>query len=132
MTESKPWATNGFMGVYRFLDRIWRIISERKIEDIEPGKDIDRLTHKTVKKVTEDTETLNFNTAISQMMVLVKKAKEKGIGVLGPVVPPTKENIKEAIEDGYTMIILGNDMWHFQKALKELVKNEVEEVKKEL
>ena len=61
---------------------------------------------------------------------LVGKAKEKGIGVLGPVVPPTKENLKEAIEDGYTMIILGNDMWHFQKALRELVKDEVDEVRK--
>ena len=61
---------------------------------------------------------------------LVGKAKEKGMGVLGPVVPPTKENLKEAIEDGYTMIILGNDMWHFQKALRELVKDEVDEVRK--
>ena len=63
--------------------------------------------------------------------VLVEKAKAKGIGVLGPVVPPTKENIREAIADGYNMIILGNDMWHFQKALKELVANEVEEVRKD-
>ncbi len=62
--------------------------------------------------------------------VLVKKAREKGLGVLGPVVPPTKENLKEAIEDGYNMIILGNDMWHFQKALRELVKDQVEEVRK--
>ena len=61
---------------------------------------------------------------------LVAKAKEKNIGVLGPVVPPTKENLREAIEDGYTMIILGNDMWHFQKALRDLVKNEVDEVRK--
>ena len=61
---------------------------------------------------------------------LVSKAKEKGIGVLGPVVPPTKENLKEAIADGYTMIILGNDMWHFQKSLRELVQNEVDEVRK--
>ena len=61
---------------------------------------------------------------------LVAKAKEKKIGVLGPVVPPTKENLREAIEDGYTMIILGNDMWHFQKALRDLVKNEVDEVRK--
>ena len=36
-----------------------------------------------------------------------------------------------AIADGYNMIILGNDMWHFQKALKELVANEVEEVRKD-
>ena len=68
--------------------------------------------------------------ASSGQLPLCLKAKEKGIGVLGPVVPPTKENLKEAIKDGYTMIILGNDMWHFQKALRELVKDEVDEVRK--
>ena len=52
---------------------------------------------------------------------LVKAAKAKGIGVLGPVVPPTKENLENAVKDGYDMIIVGNDMWHFQKALKEVV-----------
>ena len=64
--------------------------------------------------------------------VLVEKCKAKGIGVLGPVVPPTKENLKNAIADGYTMIILGNDMWHFQKALKELVSDAVEPVREEM
>ena len=61
--------------------------------------------------------------------LLVKKCKEKGIGVLGPVVPPTPENLRKNIEAGYSMIILGNDMWHFQKALKELVANSVEPVR---
>ena len=63
--------------------------------------------------------------------VLVEKCKAKGLGVLGPVVPPTKENIDKAIADGYNMIILGNDMWHFQKALKELVSGAVEPVRAE-
>lgn len=63
--------------------------------------------------------------------LLVKKCKEKGIGVLGPVVPPTPENLRKNIEAGYSMIILGNDMWHFQKALKELVANSVEPVRNE-
>ena len=63
---------------------------------------------------------------------LVAKCRAKGLGVLGPVVPPTQENLKQAIADGYNMIILGNDMWHFQKALKELVSQQVEPVRKEL
>lgn len=61
--------------------------------------------------------------------ILVEKAKEKGIGVLGPVIPPTKENLENAIAEGYNMIIVGNDMWHFQKALKELVTENVEPVR---
>ena len=62
---------------------------------------------------------------------LVEKCRAKGIGVLGPVVPPTRENLEKAIAEGYTMIILGNDMWHFQKALKELVHDHVEQVRNE-
>ena len=73
LKESKPWATNGFIGVYRFLDRIWRIATEKRIEDVELQKDIDKLMHKTIKKVTEDTASLSFNTAISQMMVFVNE-----------------------------------------------------------
>ncbi len=70
LTESKPWATAGFMGVYRFLEKVWKIISEKKIVDTEPDKELDRLMNKTIRKVTKDTESLSFNTAISQMMVL--------------------------------------------------------------
>ena len=107
LTESKPWATNGFMGVYRFLDRIWRILTEKELVDAEPAKDLDKLTHKTVKKVTEDTETLNFNTAISQMMVLVneinkldsvpKKTMETLALLLSPYTPHLAEEMWEML-----------------------------------
>ena len=73
LTMSKPWSTQGTIGVYRFLDRIWRIASEKRIEDVAIPVELEKLVHKTVRKVTIDTETLNFNTAISQMMVLVNE-----------------------------------------------------------
>jgi 4-hydroxy-2-oxoheptanedioate aldolase len=62
---------------------------------------------------------------------LVKKAKEKGLGRLGPVVPPTGENVKKAVEDGYNMLILGNDMWHFKKALKEMMAGSIDPLRTE-
>jgi len=61
--------------------------------------------------------------------VLVEKAKAKGIGRLGPVVPPTKENLEKAINDGYNMIIVGNDMWHFQNALKAMMNTSINPIK---
>ena len=64
--------------------------------------------------------------------ILVKKARAKGIGVLGPVVPPTKENLEQAVKDGYNMIIVGNDMWHFQKGLKEMMADAVEPARNNL
>ncbi len=68
---SKPWATAGLVGVSRFLERLWAI-GEKPVSDAAPGPElaaIIRLLHKTVKKVSHDTDTLNFNTAISAMMV---------------------------------------------------------------
>ena len=103
LRESKPWATNGFIGVYRFLDRIWRIATEKKIEEIEMPKDLDKLMHKTIKKVSEDTANLSFNTAISQMMVFVnelnrlevvpKKAMETLTLLLSPYTPHLSEEL---------------------------------------
>jgi len=68
---SKPWSTSGLSGVYRFLDRVWRLGDDRTILDEAPSKDLLKKLHKTIKKVTEDTSSLSFNTAISAMMVLV-------------------------------------------------------------
>ena len=70
---SKPWSTQGTIGVYRFLDRIWRIATEKKIEDIPMNEDMLKLLNRTVKKVSQDTASLNFNTAISQMMTFVNE-----------------------------------------------------------
>ena len=71
---SKPWMTAGLVGVTRFLDRVWSIhekaVDTAAAEGVaEIPREIIRLLHKTVKKVSADTATLNFNTAISQMMV---------------------------------------------------------------
>ncbi len=65
---SKPWSTAGLVGVSRFLERLWAI-SERPIVDEPISADLEKLLHKTIKKVSNDTSTLNFNTAISQMMI---------------------------------------------------------------
>jgi leucyl-tRNA synthetase len=65
---SKPWSTAGLIGVSRFLDRIWAI-GEKVTKDNSQHDAPLRLLHKTIKKVTRDTESLNFNTAISAMMI---------------------------------------------------------------
>jgi leucyl-tRNA synthetase len=74
---SKPWSTSGISGVHRFLDRVWRL-SERQLTDDPPPAELLRTLHKTIRKVTDDTGSLAFNTAIAQMMICVNEMfKEK-------------------------------------------------------
>ncbi|WP_461246810.1 leucine--tRNA ligase [Treponema sp. R6D11] len=71
---SKPWNMAGVTGVSRFLERLWAI-SEKPVSEATPGSEqaggaeLQKLLHRTIEKVTKDTATLNFNTAISAMMI---------------------------------------------------------------
>jgi leucyl-tRNA synthetase len=65
---TKPWLTAGLVGVSRFLERLW-LIGEKPCNAEVPTEEHTRLLHKTIRKVSHDTETFNFNTAISAMMV---------------------------------------------------------------
>jgi leucyl-tRNA synthetase len=69
---TKPWSTKGLTGVHRFLDRLWRL-SQREICEEESPRHLKKLLHKTIKKVTEDTAQMEFNTAIAQMMIYVNE-----------------------------------------------------------
>ena len=80
LEDSKPWSDTGIEGARKFLDRFYRLFSDiSKISDT-PNFNLEKEYHKTVKKVTTDYENLNFNTAISQIMIFVNAAyKEKNI-----------------------------------------------------
>ena len=75
----KPWNTLGVEGVSRFLRKSWRMIIDAEVkDDIELNRKQLALLHQTIKKVTDDLATLNFNTAISQLMIFVNEfSKEK-------------------------------------------------------
>ena len=78
LTMSKPWNTQGIIGIHRFLEKVWSL-SEKPLSDIDiTGHLTDeklvalrKSFAQTISKVTNDTKTLNFNTAISQMMIFV-------------------------------------------------------------
>lgn len=81
LEQMKPWSMTGVEGVSRFLARVWRLVMEENqagewqlgpvSDQVEPDKAQLKVIHATIKKVTEDIESLSFNTAISQMMVFV-------------------------------------------------------------
>jgi len=81
LEQTKPWSMKGVEGVSRFLARVWRLMMEENqagqwilsnaVQEVEPQKSELKVLHATIKKVTGDIEALSFNTAISQMMILV-------------------------------------------------------------
>ena len=75
---SKPWSDQGVEGARKFLNRVWTFFTEP--ENLVDGEipALEKVYHKTVKKVTEDFEKLAFNTAISQMMIFVNAIYKEG------------------------------------------------------
>ena len=102
LEADKPWSNTGLDGAKKFLDRVYRIFEEGKVEDRE-NKNLEKIYHQTVKKVTQDYESLNFNTAISQMMIFInavykeeyisKEYAEGFIKLLNPLCPHITEEI---------------------------------------
>jgi len=83
LEQVKPWSTSDVDGVFRFLNRVWRLTIDEDsgdvgdaVRDIDPSADHLRVLHRTIKKVTEDIEDLSFNTAIASMMEFVNAANK--------------------------------------------------------
>lgn len=73
LEASKPWNEKSVEGSRKWLDRVWRLFIESDcLSDKNDGK-LDYIYNATVKKVTHDIETLNMNTAISQMMIFINE-----------------------------------------------------------
>ncbi len=82
LEQTKPWQTSGIEGVRRFLDRAWNVTTGKITDDAAAYDDgTKKIVHKTIKKVTDDIEAMRFNTAIAQMMTLVKHLGQMPAGV---------------------------------------------------
>lgn len=101
----KPWSTTGVDGARRFLERVYRLVTE-VVKIDENDHSLEKIYHQTVKKVSEDTENLRYNTAISQLMIFANEAYKN------PTMP------KEYLE-GYIKMVypfaphLGEELWNY-------------------
>ena len=105
---AKPWDPNGIDGSRKFLDRVWRLYTESgKLQDLE-NKNLEKVYHYTVKKVTNDYETMGFNTAISQMMIFINTVYKEDVFIaMNEAEESVKEKVHQAIDsklDGKTII----------------------------
>ena len=119
LEKAKPWSASGIQGSNRFVRRVWSMLTEengnlsKKICDIEADNDLTRLIHQTIKKVTDDIETLRFNTAISQLMILVNEIKERDkypktavellVLIMSPFTPHMCEELWEKLGNDNTL-----------------------------
>lgn len=74
--QATEWSDKGVIGCYRFLNKVWNLRSKVNYESGMKNykdKSLEKLVHKTIKKVTEDIENFRFNTAISALMILANK-----------------------------------------------------------
>ncbi len=86
LEKAAPWSTEGIQGIFRFLQRVWRLLVDESAEG-EPLRDLAdgggtpeqaRLTARTISGVTEDLEGMRFNTAIAKLMVFVRDIAKDG------------------------------------------------------
>ncbi len=81
-SEAIPWSMDGIKGIRRFLEKIWVVYQEKEMikcggSCARVNKSLSILLHQTIKKVGEDIENMNFNTAISQMMIFINQASQQ-------------------------------------------------------
>ena len=106
LEQVKPWSMKGVEGVYRFLNKVWRLF-ELPLTDDPCGKDARRLVHGLIRKVGEDIEGMRYNTAIAAMMEFVnaagkwtalpREAAEAFVLLLSPFAPHLGEELWEKL-----------------------------------
>ena len=104
--QAAPWSENSMKGCKRFIDRIWNL-QEILTDGDEYSDDLSSAFHKTIKKVTEDIESMKFNTAIAALMTLINAIYTKGsinkaelktfILLVNPFAPHVTEEINNVV-----------------------------------
>lgn len=123
-TEGGDWSDKGITGIARFVERFWKMVVEMK--SVDGGEEATRMLHKLIRRVTQDTEKMQFNTAIAAMMEFVNYGLKNGIDdeakttvvkLLAPFAPHLTEECWEVLGKSYSVF---NEMWpKFDAALAE-------------
>ena len=149
LEQVKPWQMKGVEGVSRFLAKVWRLAFEQNQEgewilssklskeavSVDTDKNLLKVLHETIKKVSEDIERLSFNTAISQMMIctnsfgkaekLPAELVQELLKCLNPFAPHLTEEINSQLPIAGSDTMLCNQSWPKYDAAH-LIEDEVE------
>ena len=116
--KAAPWSESSVKGCKRFIDRIWNL-QEILTDGEEYSKELSSAFHKTTKKVTEDIETLKYNTAIAALMTLLNNIYDKGainraelktlLLLVNPFAPHVTEEMWEKC--GFGKMLAADGVW---------------------
>jgi len=111
-SKDAAWNENGLKGCFKFLNRVWNL-QEKLNNNTGYTKSLESIINKTIKKVTEDIETLDYNTAVSALMILLNEIEKEDsitkkdyrtfIELLNPIAPHITEEINEICSLGETL-----------------------------
>jgi leucyl-tRNA synthetase len=107
--KEATWSEQGLNGCKRYLDRVVRL-GEKVNDSLEYSSELEKDIHKTIKKVTEDIDSLKFNTAVSSLMILLNKMEKMDsiskkdyrtyLILLNPIAPHITEELNEEYQLG--------------------------------
>lgn len=128
--QSLPWSTESIIGSRRFIDRVYRL--QEKLNKDKSSVELEKVLHKTIKKVTEDIENFAFNTSISSMMIFVNEMEkaesinEKDfkmfLQILAPFAPHITEEIWKNLGEKKTIHKSGWPKWDKKKIVDDMIK----------
>ena len=129
--QDAPWSTDSLKGCKRFIDRIIRLKDKVEKKD-EYTKELETLIHQSIKKVNHDILNIQYNTAVSTLMILLNKMEELPsittkdyrllLTLLNPIAPHITEELNEML--GFTPICEGS--WHtYDEAKTVLTEKEI-------
>ena len=131
--QTVVWNTSSIIGSRRFLERVWRIgdkITSQK-QKIIYNQHFVTLLHKTIKKITEDIESMNFNTAISSMMILINEMENSEVSkddfkmflqILSPFAPHITEELWFILGEKKSIHKSSWPKWDKKKIIEETIK----------
>ncbi len=111
-TDGGDWNDKGITGIARFVDRFWNMISD-ETEEVQDREELKKSMHKLIKKVTEDVEKMQFNTAIAALMEFTNFALKNGTDLeskkllsrlIAPIAPHLAEECWWSLGEEYSVV----------------------------
>ncbi len=128
--QAVSWSTESIIGSRRFLDKVWRL--SLHLTDNISSKVLENIIHKTIKKISQDIESMSFNTAISSMMILVNEMEKAEnisesdfkmfLQILAPFAPHITEEIWHNLGEKKTIHLSAWPKWNKKKIVDDRIK----------